>query len=144
VFATIDEIDAALEALDDIGLVPEIDRADWLPVAGIRLRGAQEPFPVDLFPSLDVAYAAVQDRVVEHPFGPERRSLPFLSAEDLTVFKLSFGRAKDWVDLTAIARAVPDIDVEYVERQLVTLRGPSMYPRVARLRSLLRPESSSP
>ncbi len=78
--------------------------------------------------------------MVEHPFGPDRRLLPFLSAEDLTLFKLSFGRPKDWVDVTAIAGDRPDLDVDYIERQLVELRGPSMYPRLARLRSLLRTE----
>jgi hypothetical protein len=144
VFSPFHEIDAALAALASAGLVPEQDRQDWLPIAGIRLRGPSEPFPVDVFPSLDPAYDAIRDRVVEHPFGPEAKRLPFLSAEDLTLFKLSFGRAKDWVDLTGIAAASPDLDVEYVERQLVTLRGPSMYPRVARLRSLLRPESRQP
>jgi len=64
--------------------------------------------------------------------------LPFLSAEDLSVFKLSSARPQDWVDLRAIAAARPDLDVDYVERQLVGLRGPTMYARVARLRSFLR------
>lgn len=138
VFAPPEEIDGALDALAAVGLVPEQQRTEWLPIAGIRLRNPSEPFPVDVFPSLDPAYALIEARVVEQPFGPERDLLPFLSAEDLTLFKLSFGRAKDWVDLTAIARARPDLDVDYIERQLVELRGPSMYPRLARLRSLLR------
>lgn len=141
VFAPVEEIDVALAALAPVGLLPEQDRADWLPIAGIRLREQAEPFPVDVFPALDPAYQAIQDRVVEHPFGPGAALLPFLSAEDLTLFKLSFGRPKDWVDITAIATAAPDLDVDYIERQLVHLRGPSMYPRVARLRSLLRPGS---
>ena len=64
--------------------------------------------------------------------------LPFLSAEDLCVFKLSFGRPQDWVDLAAIAAARPSLDVEYVERQVIGLRGPTMYPRVARMRGFLR------
>lgn len=51
------------------------------------------------------------------------------------MFKLSFGRAKDWVDLAEIAKAVPDLDVDVVEELLVALRGPSMYPRVARFRA---------
>lgn len=46
--------------------------------------------------------------------------------------------AKDWVDLAAIADAGPDLDVDYIEEQLVALRGPTMYPDVARLRALLR------
>lgn len=61
-------------------------------------------------------------------------------AEDLTVFKLSFGRDKDWVDIRGIAAAAPDLDVAYIEDQLVGLRGPLMHPRIARLRSLIRSE----
>ena len=138
VFAPLAEIDGALAALAPVGLEPEHDRTQWVPIAGIRLRHRSDPFPVDVFPSLDPAYETIRDRVVEHPFGPERRPLPFLSAEDLTVFKLSFGRPKDWVDITAIAAAAPDLDVDYIERQTVHLRGPTMHPRVVRLRSLLR------
>jgi hypothetical protein len=33
-----------------------------------------------------------------------------------------------------------DLDVDYVERQLIGLRGPQMYPRVTRFRRLLREE----
>ena len=29
------------------------------------------------------------------------------------------------------------LDVDYIERQLIELRGPTMYPRLARLRSFL-------
>ena len=64
--------------------------------------------------------------------------LPFLGAEDLCVFKLSFNRAKDWLDLAEIAKARPDLDVDQIEELLVALRGPTMYPRVAHLRTLLR------
>lgn len=144
VFAPLDEIDGALDALAAVGLVPELERTDWLPIAGIRLRHPADPFPVDVFPSLDPAYGLIEARVVEQPFGPARRLLPFLSAEDLTLFKLSFGRPKDWVDVTAIARGRPDLDVDYIERQLVELRGPAMYPRLARLRALLRTEPPTP
>jgi hypothetical protein len=54
------------------------------------------------------------------------------------VFKLSFARPQDWVDVRAIAAARPELEVDYIERQLVALRGPTMYPRLARLRSFLR------
>lgn len=144
VFSPTIDIDVALTALGTLGLAPETDRADWLPVAGIRLRSETEPFPVDVFPSLDAAYREVEERVIDRPFGPERRLLPFLSAEDLTLFKLSFGRPKDWVDLTAIAAAHTDLDIEYVERQLLALRGPSMHPRLVRLRTLLRGSAPGP
>ena len=109
---------------------------DGSPIAGLRYVHRTEPFPIDFFPSLDPLYAEIARRVVRHEFGRNGDSLPFLSAEDLCVFKLSFGRPQDWVDLAAVAHARPDLDLDYIEHQLVALRGPTMYPRVARLRSL--------
>lgn len=138
VFAA-DELDNTLATFAELGLHPELDRELWLPIAGIRLRRTSDPYPVDVFPPLDAArYDEIERRCVDRPFGNASRPLPFLSAEDLTVFKLSFGRDKDWVDLRSICRARPDLDVEYIERQLVALRGPHMHPRLARLRTLLR------
>jgi len=138
VFTPFDAVDSILEALAPIGLRPERDRAAWVPVAGIRLRRDADPYPVDLFPSLDPRYSEIERRCRQHPFGRDGLSLPFLSAEDLAMFKLSFGRDKDWVDLRAMATARPDLDVDYIERQLIGLRGPAMHPRVARLRGFLR------
>lgn len=138
VFAPADDVDVILKAFAPIGLQPQEDRERWVPIAGIRLRRADELYPVDLFASLDEHYSEIERRRVEHPFGAAGARLPFLSAEDLTVFKLSFGREKDWVDLRAIASARRDLDVEYVERQLIGLRGPAMHSRVTRLRRLLR------
>jgi hypothetical protein len=139
VFSAVSQIDDVLAALGPVGLEPEGDLDDWVPGAGLRLRSASEPYPVDVFPALDAAaYGEIEARVVHHPFGPDRRALPFLSAEDLVVFKLSFGRAKDWVDLASIASAIPDLDLAYVERQLIELRGPAMHPRMARLRGMVR------
>jgi hypothetical protein len=142
VFTPAAEVDPVLDALASIDLRPERPRADWLPVAGIRLRRGSDPYPVDLFPSLDERYAEIERRCPSHPFGHGDAVIPFLSAEDLTLFKLSFGRDKDWVDLRAVAQARPDLDIDYVERQLIGLRGPSAYPRVARMRSLLRDPGS--
>lgn len=130
--AEIGRVQAALHPLGfDIG--PES-----LPIAGVRFTHDVDPFPIDVFPALDQRYDTIAARVVWHPFGREEDVLPFLSAEDLCIFKLSFGRPQDWVDLAGIARARPTLDADYIEDQVVGLRGPSMYPRVARLRGLLR------
>lgn len=106
------------------------------PVAGVRFEHVDEPFPLDVFPSLDDRYAEVERRVERNPFGRGDDVLPFLSAEDLCVFKLSFNRARDWVDLAAIAQARPDLDLDVVGDLLVALRGPTMHPRLARFRAL--------
>lgn len=133
--ARLDEVATALAPVDY--RPPDTDDVPT-PVAGIRFTHANEPFPLDVFPSLDDRYTEIERRVVRHPFGPQGEVLPFLGAEDLCVFKLSFNRAKDWLDLAEIAKARPDLDVDQIEELLVALRGPTMYPRVARLRTLLR------
>jgi len=120
-----------------LGYVPERHADDLVPTAGLRLRRPTDPYPVDLFLSLGPAYDEIATRTRCSPFGPDLVELPFLSAEDLVVFKLSFGRDKDWVDIRQIIRSGVVLDGAYIERQLIELRGPAMYPRVARLRSLL-------
>ena len=137
VFLPPSAIDRVVGALRPLGLAPEAAIDEAVPAAGIRFVLPAEPFPVDVFPSIDDSYAEVERRRVHHQFTPGE-VLPFLSAEDLCVFKLSFARPQDWVDLQLIAAARPDLDVEYVERQLVGLRGPTMHTRVARFRSFLR------
>jgi hypothetical protein len=140
VFSPLDAIDAVLDVFGSIGLRPTEPRDRWIPIAGIRLRRAAGPYPVDLFPSLDDRYAEIHARTREHPFGSIGARLPFLSPEDLCLFKLSFGREKDWVDLRAIASSSAALDTEYVERQLIALRGPAMHPRMSRFLDLLRAE----
>lgn len=138
VFSSMAEIDTVLQVFEEIGLRPQQGREKWVPLAGIRLRRDTDPFPVDVFPALGERYTIIQRRCECHPFGPGGDRLPFLSAEDLTVFKLSFGRDKDWVDIRGIAGMRADLDVAYIEDQLVGLRGPRMHPRLARLRQLIR------
>ena len=96
--------------------------------------------PVDEAPTVDVntpidVRAAVITAVLE--LASATVELPFLSPEDLAMFKLSFGRDKDWMDLRQIVRSGLALDVNYIQRQLIELRGPTMYPRLAHLRSLL-------
>jgi hypothetical protein len=137
VFIEPSAIDQVARALRTLGYARS-SSADDPPITGIRFLHSKDPFPVDAFPSLSPAYEETARRVVRHGFGRHGARLPFISAEDLSVFKLSFGRPQDWVDLAAIASARPDLDMDYVERQLVELRGKTMYPRVARMRGLLR------
>lgn len=136
VFVHPDGMDVVEQAVGAVGFRSSAKPGDP-PIAGIRFVHATEPFPIDVFPSLDPVYDEIARRVVRHEFGRSGDTLPFLSAEDLCVFKVSFGRPQDWVDLAAIATAKPDLDVDYIERQLVALRGPTMYPRLARLRGFL-------
>ncbi len=136
-FVPDDHIDLVVAALDPLGYAPEPGTGQP-PVAGHRLRSVEHPFPVDVFCDLDERYATVAARVEHHPFGRGDAVLPFLSAEDLCVFKLSFGRAQDWVDVEQIGLARPALDLAYVEEQLLGLRGPTMHQRLARFRGMLR------
>ena len=138
VFSALDNVDAVLDVFGSIGLRPTEPRERWVPIAGIRLRRPDGPYPVDLFPSLDDRYTEIEARTREHPFGSAGARLPFLSPEDLCLFKLSFGREKDWVDLRSIASSAGDLDTDYVARQLIGLRGPAMHPRMSRFLELLR------
>lgn len=135
VFSPETERGALLDALATFGYAAD-DPIDAVRVAGIRLHRVADPFPLDLFLSLSPAYDEIAARVQRWPFGPDGAQLPFLSAEDLALFKLSFGRDKDWVDLRQMCRSGLVLDLDYVERQLIELRGPTMYPRLVRLRSL--------
>ncbi len=127
-------------ALSSIGFRRRIEAGDAevVPAAGVRFEHVTEPFPIDVFCSIDDRYREIEGRVTTHPFGRNDEVLPFLSPEDLCVFKLAFNRPKDWLDLAEITRARPDLDVDVIEDLVVALHGPTMYPRVARLRSLVR------
>jgi hypothetical protein len=138
VFVGTEELVRVDDALEQLGYRRSDPGTDTAGFGGIRLVHEVEPFPVDVFPSLDDRYSNVERRVAHHPFGPDGERLPFLSAEDLAVFKLSFGRPQDWVDLEAIATNRPELDLAYVEEQLVALRGPTMNPRFARFRLFWR------
>lgn len=134
VFVDVDRTTAVVDVLRPIGLEPvENER---MPIGGVELRRAGRD-RCDLFPELDPRYAEIRARCRTFPFGPDLVPLPFLAVEDVVMFKLSFGRPKDWVDLESLVAYNPDLDLEVVEDLLVHLRGPSMHPRLARLRRML-------
>lgn len=134
VFVPGDELPRIAGAVRSVGFQAGGSDPGAAAFGGVRFLHAVEPFPLDVFPSLDERYDEVARRTVRHRFGPRGVELPFLGAEDLVVFKLSFGRPQDWVDLQSIAAARPHLDLAYVEAQLLALRGPTMHPRLARFR----------
>jgi hypothetical protein len=93
-----------------------------------------------LFFAFDGFHDDVLDRAVTKPFVSAGRwhDLPFLSAEDLTVFKISFGRTRDWADIEVMIEAGTGLEPDYVERQLVRSNRPTAYLSSARFRALLR------
>ncbi|MFN2538826.1 MAG: hypothetical protein ABR549_11890 [Mycobacteriales bacterium] len=53
--------------------------------------------PLDLFFPQDALHDVVASRVLQVPF--RGRTIPIISATDLTIFKTLFDRPKDWVDI---------------------------------------------
>jgi hypothetical protein len=101
VFVPFQEAAAVVSVLGRHGLRAESPPDEWLPTGGIALLEVGENRRIDLFFSLDAAYDEVEARVRRFPFGrDEPVELPFLSAEDLMVFKVSFGRPRDWLTLS--------------------------------------------
>jgi hypothetical protein len=143
VFVPFTRASGIVDSLEELGFSAELTEAAWSPITGVRLVQDDAPAVLDLFFSVDEHYDEIARRVRRFPFGSKAVDLPFLSAEDLALFKLSLGRDKDWVDLRRLAMANPGLDFGYIENQLIALRGPTMYPRLARLRRFVR-EASDP
>ena len=131
VFVGTDELARVLAALPDSIEVTDHD-VDVLDRDG-QQRLYWEDLPVDVFLNTTSFHEDVARRVVHHPF--LGRSMPFLSPEDLAVFKAFFNRPKDWLDLAEMASA-GSIDGDAVLGVVVRLLGPDDE-RVARLRALL-------
>jgi hypothetical protein len=129
-----------LAQLRPLGWNADDPAATSTPVAGTRLRQSGESVVIDLFFSFDDYHEDVLNRSEVKPFlfAGMRYTFPFLSADDLVVFKMSFGRPKDWVDIEAMISAGTPVDADYVERQLVAFKGPLAHPAMARLRMMLR------
>ena len=88
--------------------------------------------PVDLFFNTTPFHETVGERVRWEPFAG--RDLPFISCQDLAVFKVFFNRTKDWGDLEAMHEA-GTLDVEHVLGVVVHYLGGGDE-RIERLRLL--------
>lgn len=137
IFVPWPERSAVVSIFEEIGFHPESDVERAVPVEGIRLVHPDEPYLIDLFFALDEVYDRFRERIAWHRINSAGDRLPFLSAEDVVVFKITFNRAKDWVDISSIVRAGVPLDLDYIEDTLVALRGPGIYKGVAKLRSVV-------
>jgi hypothetical protein len=131
---------ALIGRLGEFGWRIDDSKGEANPAAGTRLRQVGETIVIDLFFAFDDYHDDVLERAVAKPFihAGTRHELRFLSAEDLSVFKISFGRPKDWVDIEAMLAAGTPIDPDFVEHQLVRFNGPTAYPAAARFRALVQ------
>ena len=87
--------------------------------------------PIDLFFRASSFHDGVAERTAWMPFADTE--LPFLSANDLAVFKSLFDRPKDWLDIGAMVES-GNLDIGSVAAVLESLIGEDQ--RVAHLRSL--------
>lgn len=131
-------LDATQVSLMQAALPPDVtlgavDRESLVHRGQVRLWWDRTP--VDLFLDTTPFHTQVATRVRHHDFGDAR--LPFLSCEDLAVFKAFFDRTKDWADLEAMV-AAGALDVERVAGVLAVHLGADD-PRLARLLRLRYP-----
>lgn len=137
VFVPWSEREVVIPLFEPIGYTPVTAPGASMPIAGVRLATPGSRVLLDVFFAVDEHYELVRQRLRWYPFGPNGEDVPFFSAEDIAMFKVSFGRPKDWVDLQRMVQSGPPLDLDYIEDTLVALRGPTMYPRIARLRAMV-------
>ena len=130
VFVPPDQTESVLTALPDEVVATEDDRALLGRDGQARLWWGTTP--VDVFLSTTVFHEEVANRVRWEPFAGH--DLPFLSCDDLAVFKAFFDRTKDWADLEAM-RDAGTLDVATVAGVLVRHLGAGD-DRIARLQTL--------
>lgn len=98
VFVAPEEVDRVLHALEPDVVADRATRVLLRRDGQARLRC--DGTAVDLFCSTGPFHDEVETRVVHHElFGLQ---LPFLSCDDLAIFKAFFNRRKDWADLEAM------------------------------------------
>jgi hypothetical protein len=142
VFVTEHELPRCFDALERAGLM--LDRSSATrDVARIGMfKGQAGKILVDVFVTGHPQYEDMKQRCVMIEDATGRR-LSFISAEDLCLHKLLFGRAKDKTDLEELLSRRPGIDLAYVRGWLTRMVSPGD-PRVALLDDLERRFAVSP
>ena len=103
-----------------------------------QARTRWETTPLDLFFSYDPLHESCHQRRRSVPFGRDGDFIQILSAEDLAVFKVLFGRDKDWRDLHEMLFALADeFDVAYARDWLRCIL-PEEEVRYVRFEEILR------
>jgi hypothetical protein len=138
VFLPVRDAERVLAALSPLGVAPGGARArrDLRQRGQVRL--AWDHTPLDLFFAYDPFHRSCKQRVRRVRFG-EGVTIPVLSAEDLSVFKVLFDRAKDRSDVAEMVYALgPDFDAVYALAWLRRMLGEEDE-RLRRFEKLLRP-----
>jgi hypothetical protein len=122
VFATAGELDRVFDSLERAGVM--IDRGDAArSVARIGMfTGRSGRTLVDVFIGDHPHFHAMRARRQQLAY-PSGQRYWFLSAEDLCVLKLLFGRTKDVADLERVFAALPQLDLDYIRQWVAQLPG---------------------
>ena len=136
IFVGEDELARAIDALERAGVM--IDRTDAArTVARIGMfTGRSGRTLVDVFMSQHPHFVEMSRRRVQLSY-PGGAPLWFVSAEDLCVMKLLYGRTKDLADLERLFAARPDLDAHYV-RSWISKMVPAGDRRLDTLEDLVR------
>jgi predicted esterase len=138
VFLSSEHARSTIEQLEVLGVAAPANGIEGaIPTAGLRC--PWDDTHVDVFLSYDEDFfASVRARVENHAFedsGHRLHDLPFISAEDLCIFKITFNRQKDWADIEAMLEEAP-LNEAYVQHWLLHLRGEHEWPRIRRFLEL--------
>ncbi len=118
VFVGVNEVDKLVKILpNQIALSPKNIKT-FKAIGQVRLFWGDAP--IDIFINTHEFHTSVAKRTYEVDFAGSR--IPVLSCGDLTVFKVFFGRTKDWADIEEIIRS-HSIDPSKVFKQLCQLLG---------------------
>jgi hypothetical protein len=114
IFVVEAELPRAFAALERAGVM--IDRAGATrDVAQIGMfKGRAGRMFVDVFVTGHPQYEAMRQRCVAIDDPVSGRTLSFISAEDLCLHKLLYGRPKDLIDLEQLVARRPSMDLAYV------------------------------
>ncbi len=130
VFVPLRRVDEVLEALS--GLVEVDDMARLQLHRDGQARLWLDTTAIDVFCNTTPFHERLHDETVHHELLGEM--LPFLSCDNLTVFKAFFDRRRDWADIEEMVRAEA-LSVDYVAGVLVEYFGAHDH-RVADLRAI--------
>ena len=136
VFLPVDELDRVFSVLGALGASVENPGLRVLARRDEQVRVLWYATPVDLFFAYDPLHLSSMERRRRVDFYGD--TITVLSAEDLIVFKATFDRQKDWVDIAGIVVACEaPLDFDYVRGWLERIDGPERK-RLERLERIVR------
>ncbi|MCR9094511.1 MAG: hypothetical protein NXI30_09860 [bacterium] len=135
VFLPVTEVDRVFGVLGDLGAAVDNPGLKRLAERDEQVRIRWDATPVDLFFAYDPLHLSSMARRRRVDFFGD--AIHVLSAEDLIVYKATFDRHKDWVDIAGVVFACEaPLDFDYVRGWLERIDGPERT-RLTRLEGIV-------